>query len=375
MKTIVLAVTNDLAHDQRVLRIISTLIKSGSNIVFIGRKFRDSSDFSPRDFKTVRFRLLFKRKFLFYAEFNIRLFCYLLFKKADVLVANDLDTLPAMYLASLLKSRPLVYDSHEYFTGVYEISGRPFVKKFWDRIERRIVPGLKYFMTVNNSIAGLYKEKYGIHPVVVRNFAKYRDHITYPEKLPVQLINKKYFVIQGTGLNIGRGIEEAVLAMKQVDDCSLAIVGRGLVLDHVKQMVKEEGLQEKVFLLDPLSYEELMYITASAVAGLSLDKPLAENYLYSLPNKISDYIQARIPLIVSDLPEVSSIITMYGTGLVCRSVDPDSIAQCMNLILNDKKLSESFRINSEKAALEICWEKEEVRVVELYKKVGITFNE
>jgi len=374
VKTVVLAVTNDLVNDQRVLRVISTLQKSGSRIVFIGRRLKSSRGINAQGYKPVRFRLLFNRKLLFYAEYNIRLFLYLLFSKADVMVANDLDTLPAVYLASRVKSKPVIYDAHEYFTGSFEMRDSPFVRRFWERIEKRILPRLQYFMTVNDSIAGLYKEKYGIDAVVVRNFARYRKSFPNTLKLPRFLQDRKYFIIQGTGLNRGRGVEEAVLAMKQMEDCLLVIVGRGLALEYTKKMIQDNNLQEKVILLETLPYEELMIITSSAAAGLSLDKPLGENYLYSLPNKISDYIMAGIPIIAGDLPEVASIIRKYETGIVCKSIEPDSIAQCMNRLLNEDCLSKKLKENTEKAAMELCWEMEEERVIALYKEAGIQFE-
>ena len=73
--------------------------------------------------------MLFKKGPLFYAEYNLRLFFLLLLTKADVLVANDLDTLPAVFLASRIRRLPVVYDSHEYFTEVPELVGRKISEK------------------------------------------------------------------------------------------------------------------------------------------------------------------------------------------------------------------------------------------------------
>ena len=106
--------------------------------------------------------MIFKRGFLFYKFFNIRLFFFLLFHKYDLLVSNDLDTLLPNFLVSKLKGLPLVYDSHEYFTGVPEIQNRPFVKWVWKSIEKLYFPGLKNVMTVSESIASQYEKEYGV---------------------------------------------------------------------------------------------------------------------------------------------------------------------------------------------------------------------
>lgn len=373
VKTIVIAVSNDLVTDQRVLKVISTLKKSGSKIILVGRRLNSSLPFVPDGFSAVRFRLFFNKKFLFYAEFNIRLFFYLLFRKAHLLVANDLDTLPAIYLLSKLKSVPLVYDSHEYFTGMHEIKERKFVKKVWETIERYIFPRLNHVLTVNDSIAELYEQKYKKRPVVVRNFARYRLPVLSGE-LSFETGGKKYVILQGTGINFGRGGEEAVLAMKKVENSILVIAGSGLALSALKKLVGKESIEEKVIFLDTLPYGQLAEITNGAQAGLSLDKPVSLNYQHSLPNKLSDYIQARIPVIVSNIPEVVSLVNKYEIGLVCANVEPEEIARCINFILTNDEARKVWKINLDKAAKEMCWEKEEEKLIELYTRAGIIFQ-
>ena len=105
----------------------------------MGRELPDSPIMNLRTYQTKRMKLFFTKGSLFYAFFNIRLFIFLLFKKIDLLVSNDLDTLLANYLISKIKGIPLVYDSHEYFTEVPELEGR-FAKKVWLAIEKWIFP-------------------------------------------------------------------------------------------------------------------------------------------------------------------------------------------------------------------------------------------
>jgi glycosyltransferase involved in cell wall biosynthesis len=366
-------VTNDLVTDQRVQRVISVLQRSGHKIVFVGRKMRDSLPFHPKGFLAKRFRLLFHRKFLFYAEFNVRLFFYLLFRKVHILVANDLDTLPAMFLAARLKGIPLVYDSHEYFTGSFELENRRFIKSVWEKIEKWILPKLKHVLTVNHSIARLYQTKYGIDVAVVRNFAPFRVPAVEQSELPEKVRDRQFFILQGSGINPGRGAEEAVLAMKLVEDSVLLIVGRGMALPDIRNLIVREKLEGKVILLEPVPYEKLIKITSKAVAGLSLDKPLSLNYKYSLPNKISDYIQARIPLIVSNLQEVASIVKSYDIGMVCDNVEAEDIAACMQSVLSDASLRTKWKVNLDVAASEVCWEREEERLIAFYAGLGLEF--
>ena len=107
MKRIVISVTNDLTTDQRVGKTCEVLSEIGYDVLLVGRKLKKSLPIQ-RNYKTIRFKLLFNKGFLFYAEFNIRLFIFLLFTKKNILFSNDLDTLLPNYLLSLLKQKRLI---------------------------------------------------------------------------------------------------------------------------------------------------------------------------------------------------------------------------------------------------------------------------
>ncbi len=132
---------------------------NGYKVTLIGRKLADSLSISIEDVKVVRFKLIFTKGPLFYMFFNIWLFFYLIFHKCNILLSNDLDTLFANYLAFRINKSKLVYDSHEYFTGVPEIQNRKLVKLIWEKIEYLCIPRINTMYTVNDSIAEIYRKK------------------------------------------------------------------------------------------------------------------------------------------------------------------------------------------------------------------------
>ena len=104
MPRAIVSVTNDLSTDNRVHRTCTVLRELGYEVLLVGRMLPGSQPVQ-RPYATRRMRLLFRRGALFYAEYNLRLFGLLLFAKAELLVANDLDTLLANRLVARLRGR------------------------------------------------------------------------------------------------------------------------------------------------------------------------------------------------------------------------------------------------------------------------------
>lgn len=354
-KNIIISVSNDLTGDQRVYKTILMLLEKNYNVICLGRK--NKSKIEPAlPCKTKRFRLIFNKGFLFYSELNIRIFIFLIFSKADLYLANDLDTLPANYIASKLKKVKLIYDSHEYFTEVPELAERKFVKSFWSKIESRILPKIKFSYTVCKSIADIYSKKYGIDMKVVRNIpicqgSKNQFHKT-KEKPEIKTI-----IYQGS-VNIGRGLEQIIEAMKFTENMELIIIGNGDIFKNLQEKVKTLNLEKKVFLKGKLHFKDLIQYTINADIGISIEENIGLNYYYALPNKIFDYINAGIPVLASRLPEIENIINKYQIGEFIENHNPEHIALRLKEILSSEVKLNFYINNEQKASKELCWQNE-----------------
>ena len=368
-KKIYLAVTNDLVTDNRVHKIASTLLKSGATITLIGRIRQKNTPTLNRPYQTKRFRLLFKKGPLFYMEYNFRLFLFLLFHSFDIIVANDLDTLLGSYLASKIKSKKIVYDSHEYFTEVPELVGRKFPKKIWSKIEKKILPKLKFSYTVSESIAIEYEKIYGVQMQIIRN-------VPYCQLEPLSVNQKnttiKTILYQGS-LNVGRGLEHMIDAMEFIDNTTLKIIGDGDISSELKARVHEKSLENKVQFLGRIPFEQLLKETQKADLGIALEENLGLNYYYALPNKLFDYIQAGVPVLVSPFPEMQKIVNEFNIGTVYDHKDAKSLAEKISEIFSLEKRYLKWKENTNKAAKTLCWENEEKILINLYSKLGLTF--
>src|SRR5690606_26685463 len=161
----------------------------------------------------------------------------------------------ASYLAAKLRGTHLVYDSHEYFTEVPELEGRS-ARKVWLAIERWIFPKLRYVITVNESIANAYHQRYpqlqrrDISIEVVRNIPMHRELGPLSSRKQLGLPEEKFILIlQGSGINVHRGGEEAVLVMAELPEAFLLIVGGGDAWPVLQQLVREHRLHDRVRLI------------------------------------------------------------------------------------------------------------------------------
>lgn len=367
--SILIAVTNDLSTDQRVHKVASFLERSGWNVTLVGRLLPHSLPLN-RSYKTKRFRLFFNKGALFYANYNLRLFLWLIFqRKTTAILSNDLDTLFACFLASKMKNSTVYYDSHELYTEVPELTNRPRVRKVWLAIEKWIFPKIKNVYTVNHSIAEIYQEKYRVPIRVVRNVSPLWQPKSRLSRIELGLPeDKDIIILQGAGINIDRGAEEAVAAMHFVSNAVLVFVGSGDVLPLLKKKVAAEKLEDKVIFIGKKPYEEMMQYTHHASLGLTLDKDTNANYRYSLPNKVFDYMHAGTPIVASNLVEIRRLIEQHDIGRIIASHDPKDIAACIQQLLNDKGLLRTLKENCLIAAKKEHWEVEEKVLMEIYRQ-------
>lgn len=364
----IVTVTNDLYTDQRVDKICRYLVSKNIEVVLVGRELSNSLPLAERSYKMHRMKLMFHKGPFFYIEFNLRLFFYLLFQQFDFLVSNDLDTLLACDFASSSKGKKLVYDSHEYFTEVPELQNRKIIKKIWEAVELMTFRNLNKCYTVNDSIANIYRNKYKIKFQVIKNLPEKTEIHKTKSKQELNLpIDKKILILQGAGINIQRGAEELVEAMRLLENCFLVIIGSGDVFPLLTKTIENDPLlKSRILLVNKVPYQEMMQYTFNADLGLTLDKNTNPNYLYSLPNKIFDYLKADTPVVASDLVEIGKVIREYHVGEIIKSHSPEDIANCVKDLLSDTKKYNYYKENCSKAIENLNWEKQSVILNEIY---------
>lgn len=359
MPRVLLSVINDVHTDNRIHRTATVFQERGYDVTVVGRQWPNPAPVE-RSYAVHRFACRRNKGVLFYVEYQIRLLRYLLRESFDVYVANDLDTLLPMSLVAFLRKKPLFYDSHEYFCGVPELAQRPAVRAVWLAVERFCMPFVTEAVTVSPPIARAYFEQYGIPFTVVRNVPLQGPNVgpDEPHRSKEWSFGKPdapVVLLQGAGINVDRGAEEAVLAMRELPDAQLWIVGSGDVLPQLHVLVAEHGLEDRVFFHGRVPASELREFTRRARVGLSLDKPTNPNYRWSLPNKLFDAFHAGLPQVVSPVEEVARTVQAYGAGWVLDSVTPENLAQVLRKVLWDDEACAQSRDGALRAAARFHW--------------------
>lgn len=357
---LVFTVTTDLTYDQRMIRICTSLADAGYDVTLIGRKLSSSILLSTQPFKQKRLRCFFEKGKLFYAEYNIRLFVYLLFKKMDCICAIDIDTILPCYFVSRIKKIKRVYDAHELFCEMKEIVSRPPVYKIWKRIESYTVPHFPLGYTVNQPIADEFKKMYGVNYAVIRNIALLKE---------IQPVEKKEkFILYQGAVNEGRSFETLIPAFKNIN-CKLVICGDGNFMQQAKQLVADNDLKDKVIFKGKIKPEELFLITQQAYIGITLFENKGLSNYYSLGNRFFDYLHASIPQLCVNYPLYAAINGQLPIALLVDDLSSNNLATQLNNLLVNEVLYNELQQNCLKLRQTLNWQQEQIKLIQFYKNL------
>lgn len=359
--TIRLTVTNDLTYDQRMIRICTSLAGAGHKVELVGRKLKTSIPVSQHPFRQKRIKCYFEKGKLFYAEYNIRLFFYLLFEKADCLCAIDLDTILPVLFCSKIRNIKRVYDAHELFCEMKEIITRPKVYYVWKKIEEFSVPKFVNGYTVNRPIAREFKKMYDVDYSIIRSIAIRQDY--------EPVLKEEEFILYQGAVNEGRSFETLIPAMQLVN-APLVIAGDGNFYDHARKLVTENILDGKVIFKGKIEPGALSKLTKEASVGITLFDDKALSNYYSLANRFFDYIQAGIPQLCVNYPAYEEINKEFEVAVLIDDLSSANIASQLNNLLEDRDLYSRLQQNCMKAREVYNWQNEEKKLVEFYEKIS-----
>jgi glycosyltransferase involved in cell wall biosynthesis len=364
MTHIIATVINDVNYDQRMQRICTSLAEAGYQVTLVGRKRYFSEPLKERPYRQKRFTCWWNTGKLFYIEYNLRLFFYLLTHRFDIVCSVDMDTLLPGYLSALIKRKTCVYDAHEYFSEVPELTHRPFTRKCWQWLENRLIHRVKFKYTVNQSLAELMGKEFNTDFEVIRNVPMLtEEEVSDKEAIP----DEPYLFYQGV-LNVGRYLPQLVEAISSLD-MPLYLAGKGDIAEALKRQVRQAGLEEQVHFLGFVPPKQLKPWMEGATLGINLIEDRGRSYYYSLANKFFDYIHAGLPQITMNFPEYRHINDQYEVALLIDEAQPETLRNAIRKLRADRAYYEQLQNNCLEACQRYNWQRESEKLLELYNQI------
>lgn len=288
----------------------------------------------------------------------------------DVIHCHDLNTLWQGSMLAKDLSATLIYDSHEIFN---EMAGRNKLDRLIGyRVEKMLFRKVDYFITVNAYLRDYLFKRYGEKPTtLIQNIPVVDDGKSsssyVPETWNFNFDEHNTILLYQGGFSPFRGLELIIQSMERLPkNYKLVLIGSGVLKEKLIELVHSLQLSNQVFFHDQVPSEELIHYTKQADIGLVMYEKVSKNNYYSTPNKIFEYIQAGIPTVSSNHPGKSVIIDAYRTGVLAEE-DIEGIVKGINEVVNHYHFYQQKCVDAQK---ELTWEKESMKLINLYKKIN-----
>lgn len=371
METIVIISFSNLKSDPRVNRQIRFLSKD-YKLITIG--FGDpeiegvgyiKGELTKSFYDQVK--ALIKLLFRFYDNYYFQKYevihCINILKSLefDLIIANDIDTLPL----ALLFNKKVVFDAHEYAPLEFEdkLKFRLLRQPFVTYLCNKYIPKVDSMITVCESIAKTYQNDAKIEPFVITNAPDYAN-------IEPLLSNSKDIIklIHHGGANPSRKIENMINMMNYLDDrFELNLILTGNSLDYIKKLKSLSKNKSNIHFHKPVAMRDIVKFISQFDIGIYILEPNSFNNLYALPNKFFEFIQARLAVAIAPSPEMAKIVKQYDCGVVAEDFSPQALAK--SLMQLDIDRINYYKQRSHEAAYELSAEKNKEKLLEIVASV------
>lgn len=370
MKNVLVLVFSNLKHDARVTRQVNFL-KKVNRVTVVCFDADDANDISIiriKQTELTRFRkmmlglsLLAKQYSFAYKLFHD--YGYLVDKLSstnfDLIIANDIDALPLAFL--LKKKSKVIFDAHEYAPRHFENNKvwRIFFQPFYIYLCKKYIPQIDGMLTVGKGLASEYEKNFGKKPLVISNATRYHDiEPSAVEQARIRLIHHGI-------ANPSRRLDLMIEMMEYLDErftLDMILMTSDFASSQTKSYI--EDLKERasknprIKILPPVKSQELVQHIMKYDMGVFLLPPINFNYANTLPNKLFDFIQARLGVAIGPTPEMAEIVNNYGNGVVSNEFTARSLAEKLNTLTPEDV--KRFKNNSSMAAKDLNAENNEI---------------
>ena len=302
---------------------------------------------------------------ILYFYYFIYVFVFILLNRPSLVNIHTLEFLPAVFIAKIFKIK-IIYDPHELETERINIKG--LRKKLSKWLEYLLIKKVDHIFVVSENIADWYEKTYNIpRPTVLFNAPRlvYVNKTNY-FKNTFHLRDDQIIILYQGILGAGRGVQILLEAFKKNKNDRIVIVfmGYGELEREIQSASKS---YKNIFFHKAVPTDTVLNYTASADIGIALIQNTCISYNFCMPNKLFEYAMAGLPVIVSNVKEMSAFVKKYqmGTILMSNTVEAviDGIDELLSMDLN------TLSQNSRKAALEYSWGHQETKMKKVYQNL------
>lgn len=307
---------------------------------------------------------------------------FLIHNPSDVYHALDLPALPACYLVARLRRKPIIFESYELPLSTLpprELSaGRRLLQFLLAPLLRHIIPRCDGVIAVSPPIIQEMSRRYpGARLTLVRNIPPYQVMVKsnlLHQRLGLDA-HTRIVLYQGH-LQADRELDRLVYVAKFLKpNVVLVLMGKSQpeTLALLESLMSREGVTERVKILPPVPYADLLRWTCSADLGLLIYSPdYSLNIRLCLPNKLFEFLMAGLPILTAPLDAVAEIVQTYAVGQIVSSLAPEAIAAAIHAMLDDEQTLQQMRFNALQVAQQcFCWEKEQQNLLDLYANIKV----
>lgn len=362
MKKILVLAFSDLRHDARIARQIEFL-KAEYLVTVICKETNGAPGFEA--IKGQHVKLQFWRKaivgllllFRLYRSAHRFLYDYSEVKKQlgnrsfDLVIANDIESLPFAFDYAPAK---VLFDAHEYAPRHFEdkLMWRLLFQPMNVYLCKRYIPKTSAMTTVGRALADEYAKHFGVTPTVVTNASPFVPL----DPSPMQ--QDRIRMIHHGGANPSRQLEIMIDMMSLLDErFSLDLMLITPTVANPKTRAYLDTLKTKaartprVRILPPVKSQEIVATIHHYDIGVFLLPPVNFNYANTLPNKLFDFIQARLAIAIGPTPEMAEIVNKYRIGVVSESFTAESLASKLKSLSSEE--IRGFKQRASTAAAEL----------------------
>jgi glycosyltransferase involved in cell wall biosynthesis len=273
-----------------------------------------------------------------------------LFKKykPDIIITHECQFFPYIYRHKDICNFKVVFNAHEYHPLEFDISEN-WVRthgRFYYNLYKKYLNKLDLLVNVSDGIAAKCKEEFGKDSIVIPNACGYHAELAPVLRDDAQKLIK--IIHHGAAIR-ERKIEYMVEAVQKLGNSFqldlMLVPGNPRYLAELKTLV---STIENVNIIAPLNFHEIVPFINRYDIGLINLPAVVFNNLHALPNKLFEFIQARLCIVVSDSPEMKKVVENNNLGLVSAGFSVVELYDCLKTITMQRV--NKFKINSHNAA-------------------------